>query len=310
MPEQRLGTRIMTKPDYLFDWAEAWLIDCKVRNLSGRTIDFYREKVGKFIAYCEGQVISTVGEITPDLIRRYLLYLGEGGHNPGGIHAHYRTIRVFLKWYEVEVEPDNWKNPIDKIKPPRATIEPLQPIDVETIRAMTNLCARKDFTGDRDRSILLSLLDTGARAREFLDLDLQDVNLFTGEVLIRQGKDRLPRTVFIGRSTRKHLRAYLQHRRDNNPALWVNQFGERLREAGLRSLVRRRAAAAQVNTPGLHDFRRGFAIQCWRNGMDVLTISRILGHKTLETTKKYLRFEIGDLAASHLSASPVDRAGL
>ena len=98
MQRKELGQRIMvnSQPDYLFDWVEAWLIDCKVRNLSARTLDFYQEKIRKFIAYCDSQVIGQVGQITPDLVRRYLLHLGESGHKPGGIHAHYRTIRVLL----------------------------------------------------------------------------------------------------------------------------------------------------------------------------------------------------------------------
>ena len=124
---------------------------------------------------------------------------------------------------------------MDKIKQPKVDIEPIEPVEVETIRALANSCNKMTFHGRRDRAILLSLLDTGARAQEFLDLDLQDVNLLTGTILIRRGKNRAPRTVFIGKSSRKSLRAYLKHRQDDNPALWINRDGERLKFDGLRS---------------------------------------------------------------------------
>jgi site-specific recombinase XerD len=64
-------------------------------------------------------------------------------------------------------------------------------------------CPNNTFTGIRDRAIFLSLLDTGARASKFLNLNLEDINPITGEILIREGKGRKPRTVFIGQKSRK-----------------------------------------------------------------------------------------------------------
>ena len=70
------------------------------------------KKLNPFFEYCDSRVIQNVYQLTPNLIRQYLLYLEETNHNPGGIHAGYRAIRAFLFWYEDEVEPDNWTNPI------------------------------------------------------------------------------------------------------------------------------------------------------------------------------------------------------
>jgi len=77
----------------------------------------------------------------------------------------------------------------------------------------------------------LSLLDTGARAGEFLDIDLPDINQAMGDILIRAGKGGMPRTVFIGKQSRKSVRKYLKIRTDNSPALWItspNHGSERL----------------------------------------------------------------------------------
>ena len=54
---------------------------------------------------------------------------------------------------------------------------------------------------------------------------------------------------------------------------------------------------------GLHDFRRCFAITQYRNGVDVITISQLLGHESLEVTKRYLRFESVDFERVK---SPID----
>jgi hypothetical protein len=60
-----------------------------------------------------------VSHLTPTLLRQYLLWLFDTGHNPGGVHGFYRALRAFLRWWEDEYEPENWRNPIRKVKGPK-----------------------------------------------------------------------------------------------------------------------------------------------------------------------------------------------
>ena len=73
--------------EYLLTWVEAFLIDCHARNLAQGTIHYYRKSLAQFCDYCDTQLVKTICEITPHLIRQYLLYLEEKGNNPGGRHA-------------------------------------------------------------------------------------------------------------------------------------------------------------------------------------------------------------------------------
>jgi integrase/recombinase XerD len=195
-----------------------------------------------------------------------------------------------------------WRNPINKVKPPRVDIEPLEPVPMEVIKAMLATCGN-NFTGRRDRSIILFLLDTGVRAGELLALDRQDVDPLQGDVLIRKSKSRKPRTVFIGRTARKALRVYLKIREDAARALFVSDEGERLQKDGLRQIMVRRSKRAQVQTPSLHSFRRAFALAMLRTGVDLLTISRLLGHSDLSLLNRYIRQNADDLRNT---PSPVD----
>ena len=129
-------------------------------------------------------------------------------------HAAYRTIRAFLYWYEDEVEPDGWKNPIRKVKAPKLSEPPLEPVTFNVVSQMANTCKHGIFTRDRDAAILLCLLDTGARANEFLNINLDDINQARRDILIRQGKGRKPRTVYIGKRSKRALRRYLKHRQE------------------------------------------------------------------------------------------------
>lgn len=285
---------------------DAFLLDRKAQNLSDGTIHFYRSKLRLLWQFCESQQATQIDQITPNLIRQFLFWLRETGHSEGGVHAGYRTLRAFLRWWGDEVEPENWKNPIDKVKAPKLDVQPLEPVDLDTVKKLINSCPNT-FEGIRDKAIFYSLLDTGARANELLSMDSKDLNIVTGEILIRQGKGGKPRSVFISKKTKKSIRQYMKQRTDNNPALWVKANGERLSYWGLVDLLNLRSKAAKVNRPSLHDFRRAFALNMLRNGVDIYSIQLLMGHADLQVLRRYLKQNTDDLAQAHRKGSPVDK---
>ncbi len=200
-------------------------------------------------------------------------------------------------------------NPIRKVKPPRVPVTHLEPVNIKHIKAMINTCD-ETFHGKRDKAILLSLLDTGARAKEFLSVDLDDLNYNTGEILIREGKGGKYRCVFLGKKSRRAVRTYLRARKDDSTAMWIVQSGDRLSYWGLRQIVRRRAVKARVVIPSLHAFRRAFALNMLRAGVDIFSLQKLMGHADLQVLRKYLAQTTEDIAKAHRMGSPVDNAGL
>jgi integrase/recombinase XerD len=197
------------------------------------------------------------------------------------------------------------------VKAPKVPIEPLEPVSFETVAQMIKACPHNTFTGDRDAAILLCLLDTGARAREFLSINLDDINQARGDILIRQGNGRKPRTVYIGKQSKRALRRYLSNRLDDSCALWVTHpcFGtECLSYDGLREILNRRAQEANVDKPTLHDFRSAFALSMLRNGTDLYTLAKLMGHEGITVLQRYLKQTYQDTEAAHRRASPVDNA--
>jgi site-specific recombinase XerD len=292
--------------DDLRDWIDMFLRTGRSRNLASGTIEFYSKKLNAFISYCEAMAITQIGQIKPETIRHFLIFLEERQHKPAGIHCYYRSVKTFLKWYEQEIEQANWHNPIDKVKAPIVPLEPLDPVSMETIKSMIQTCKSTGLTDARDKASLLFLLDTGARLSEFLALNKEDVNLITGAIQIRRGKGRKPRNVYLGDKARQTLKRYLKGRQDTNPALWISRSGERLTETGLRMMLRRRAYRCSVLVPSPHDFRRAFALERWRAGSDILTISKLMGHTSLQVLTRYLKQAGEDLEQAAKQSSPVD----
>lgn len=306
VPVNTISKITCSKEDICY-WVDQFHQAKSVEGLSDYTMIFYRQQLNHFLRYCKTHNLLLVGDITPNVVRRFMLWHEETGHNPGGLHAAFRVLRTFLLWYENEAEPDDWRNPVRKVKAPKLAQEPLEPADLSTVSRMIDTCSSGDFLDLRDKALMYFLLDTGARAREVIRVDLDDVDLVSGQVLIRCGKGRKPRPVFLGKISRKALKAYLKSIVSTPGALWVTVGGERLSYAGLRKIVVRRAYQAGVNAPSLHSFRRAFAISMLRAGVDLVTIARLMGHSSLKTLERYLKQLPDDLKTAHATGSPVDR---
>ena len=207
----------------------------------------------------------------------------EGLHNPGGIHASFRTLRVFFRWLESEevLDPE-WKNPIKKVRAPKVGQDPIEPIPMEDILALIKTCKADEATGLRDKA--------------------------TGSILIRQGKGRKSRTVFVGKASRKAIRAYMRTRQDKSPSLFVAISGERLTYDGLRQILERRTLKADLKKhPSLHDFRRAFALTMLRNKVNIFSLQILMGHADISMLRRYLAQTEDDIQSAHLMGSPVDK---
>ncbi len=284
-----------------------FLIAARSRSLSPATITFYTRYLEVFCQFLDDQEVKMIDELNADIIRNYLLHLEDLGHNPGGIHGHYRCVRALLGWCEEEMDGE-YRSPMRKVKPPKLQIKPLPGIQLENVLKMVDQCDNR--LGIRDQAILLVLTDTGARRAEFVYLNVADVDLYSGETRILRAKGGKFRSVFLGDRSRRALKKYLRTRPNIRPEspLFISEDGSRITFDGLKSVIRRRAAAVGIKAPGLHDFRRCFAITMKRNGADVVTISRMLGHASLEVTKRYLAQDTSDFKTAHERYGPIDNA--
>lgn len=288
---------------------DEFLIDRESRRTSPNTMTWYRYVLAPFREFMHAQGIEETENITPGILRRYIVHLStERGYNDGGVANVFSAAKSYLNWYEAEYNPDGWTNPLRRVQSPRKSNELEQPLSAEHFRALLRVCAGNSFTDSRDRAMFYLLADSGVRRQELADLNIGDVDMRNGDVLVRSGKGGKTRITFVSAKTRKALAKYFRHRpgaADSEP-LWLTKSGGRLTPAGLRQILRRRAEEAGIPTPGFHDFRRAFAINALRSGMDLVTLQRMLGHANLNVINRYLALVGEDLRRAHAQHSPVE----
>jgi integrase/recombinase XerD len=273
--------------------------------LAKGSISWYAEDLKNFLGWCDGQGIQRVEDLTPDHLRSWLLHLKEEGRNPGGIHGHWRAARSYINWWGQECDPDNWKNPTKRVKPPKVPDVSMPVISLEEVEKLY-----KAAITARDRAIVLLLCDSGVRAAELLALNIEDIDQYSGEIRVRQGKGGRGRSTFCGRRTRIALRAWVKQRDSLSEALFISsEGGGRLAYSGLRQLLHRLSVRAGIPYFAPHCYRRAFAISAIRNGADLLSVSRMLGHRGLSLLGRYAAQSSADLAIVHGACSPIDRGG-
>lgn len=277
--------------------------------LADSTRAWYEQRIGRLIVEI-GDI--SVSEITVwDLRSWRAALLGQatrwaehphrpeemGGLKPHTLHGHVRAIKRFFSWLCDEGLIQG--NPAERIEKPKLPRLPPAAIRLADVRRM-----HRAATTERDRALVLFLFDTGCRCSGAVQLRWNqiDFDLQRAEVV---EKGREARFVFLSRKTVQALhelhRAGDAGRKDR---VFLFETGD-----GVRQALRRLAARAGVQGPSNpHAFRHGWAIEALLNGADLATVSKILGHKSVQVTADfYARFAIAWLAEQHAKYSPVPR---
>jgi site-specific recombinase XerD len=286
---------------------DLFYLDNAARALAPRTQGYYRERLDRFLRWLAEQNVTAVSDLDAPIIRRYLLHLQTRNLSPYTVHAAARCIKTLGLFLVREGILD--VSPMRRVKMPKLPQDLLPPFSQADVRALVDACD-DSANPDRDRALLLVLLDSGVRASEFCALNVGDVDPDTGAVRVRKGKGAKDRITFIGARTRKALLRYLLTRPQAGPAepLFVGlREGVRLHYWGLRSLLERIGNRAGVDDCDAHRFRRTFAVESLRAGMPIMQLAAMMGHGSLPVLQRYLRLIADDLQTAHQEHGPVNR---
>lgn len=181
------------------------------------------------------------------------------------------------------------------------------------VRALLLATPTQDPVDLRNRAVLETLYSSGLRVSELVRLDLTDVDLSRGLVLVRLGKGKKDRVVPLGRIAATLVSRYVATARVPAPsqarALFLNDLGQRLTDNAIRSGILApallRAKIAKRVTP--HVLRHSCAVHLLENGASVRHVQALLGHAKLHTTQRYLLIVPAKLKTVHRASHPAER---
>ena len=170
----------------------------------------------------------------------------------------------------------------------------MTPLELETVRSSCKTL--------REKAMVDFLYSSACRVSEFCALNLSDINWNDHTIHIVRGKGGKGRTTYLNPEAEISLRAYLDSRKDDSPALFVgcrsphNRLAVKAVQNEIQKIVRRANISAHV-TP--HIFRHTAASLALQRGMPLEQVQRFLGHSRIQTTLRYAKTLSQDVQLSH-----------
>jgi integrase/recombinase XerD len=286
------------------------------RGLADNTIAAYRRDLAVWQSYCRARGVQPHQASNEDLTA-YLEELRssrrEGGpYSPASVARMLVSLRSFHRFLVREGGAP--LDPTAKIGSPKRPRSIPKAIPLEDVERLIELPG-KDALGRRDRAILEALYGAGLRISELVNLDLDDVDLDGGSVLVRGGKGGKSRRVPLGRAARAAIGAYVTTVRPSlqrdaaGGAVFLNARGGRLSRQGCWKILRRYAEAAGLeDRVSPHTLRHSFATHMLDAGADIRVVQELLGHASLATTQVYTLVSDTKLREVYYSSHPRARA--
>ena len=268
----------------------------------------YKQRLDVFCAWCESQGI-TLEHINANVVNTFVAHLKAThvSHKAGKpelstftLAGYVRNIQQWLNWCLYEEAYDAVVKPriVKRIKRPKVDKHLIETFTQSQLQGLLDAC-QEEFTvqlRDRNRTIVMLLLDTGIRASELCGLTVGNVHLDPNDAFIRVfGKGQKEREIGpLGELARKELAHYLKVYRKgaaHTDLVFLNRFREPLTVWGLDDMIAtlgRRAGIEGVRCSP-HTLRHQFAVSHLLANGNLLKLSLLMGHENISTTQIYLR---------------------
>lgn len=295
------------------------VIDLYCSDLTGkfrteRTVVLARTYTTRLLTWLEDTDQSTeLANIDHRVLRQYLVHLS-GTLSPTTVGIHFRSLRAFFNWMYNEdlFEGLPLESPFarKRVVPPKIDYQPPEIYTTDEISRLLGACAGKSFENIRDRAIIWTLLDSGARLGELVSMTTTGTYLTppAADVTGKTGPRRVP----LGQTAAHHLRRYL-FRRDEHAlaerydALWLSGKGP-LGTSGVSQMLKRRGKEAGVEGVRPHRFRHTWAHEWKRSGGSDEGLQRLAGWQSPAMAQVYGQaLAIERAHEEHQQHSPGDR---
>jgi site-specific recombinase XerD len=262
-----------------------------------RTIAWYEFNLNKIIAWFDAHDVESPREITSRHVRMFLGEMISKGYSDSYVHAYARVLRTFTRFLHKEKYIDE----LVDFDMPKVAKKQLRFYSKQEVGQIIQACKDK-----RDRALILLMIDSGLRLSETIALNWGDVDVNTGVIKVVSGKGRKARMVMIGFNARRALLKYLgQVASGDEQPVFQSQSGKRFTVSGMRSWVLRIGKRAGIKLSP-HALRRTFATLALKAGMNVFQLQGLLGHSSLEMTRRYVALLNEDLIDAHKKHGPID----
>lgn len=295
--------------------ATAYVDELRSRRYSASSIEKAHFELGRLTHHLREKRITDARAVTEAHLAGYARTLAEhttrAGQRlaPASRAAALSVVRRFWAWLEAHAIVLH--NPARGLRLPKSTSLPRGVLTIAQARRLMAAPYPESAIGLRDRAVLELLYGAGLRLGEAARTDVTDLDLRSGLLLVRNGKNRKDRIVPVCGGAASALTRYVTESRPAlatriDAALFLSRDGARLGAAGVRARIQYYGRRLGLRlTP--HGLRHACATHLLRGGADLRHVQALLGHRRLTTTALYTRVAITDLRSVIQICHPRER---
>jgi integrase/recombinase XerD len=278
---RKLGAQALPGAPYV----ERYFQNLYRRNVSVHTLKSAFITIQSFLAFLQSCGKFNLSSLTQEDLEAFVESQQDRGLKPLSVKSNLRQVQTFLRYLIAGgiVSSDVLARPI-RIKVPDALPRAMDPLDVKRLLSVTQSI--------RDRAMIVVLSRTGMRIGELLRTRVSDVHLAERKILLWVGeKNRIGRVVYLSEDACEAVRAWNQKRDPHKPLLFYAQGRSSMSYTGARMLFGKYLQQANLSHKGysLHCLRHTCATELLNAGMRLECLQQLLGHSTVEQTRRYAR---------------------
>ena len=266
---------------------------CRQRNLRQGTMNHYRQSYVQFFKFFEPS--TPIEEIDEDAYKRYVLYLRSTLNNDVSINSYLRDFITTMHYLMNEGYIQSYK--MQAIKVDKSHIETYNEQELQLLLKKPNIkkCSFIEYQAWVMTNFLFS---TAVRQRSLMYIKVKDIDFDNNVVYVNVTKNRKPLIVPLNQTMVNILREYLKYRnhKTDDDYLFCNVFGQQLVKSTCYHMLYEYNKRRGVETTGIHRYRHTFAKQWILSGGNVVSLSQLLGHSSLEITQNYIHLLVSDVA--------------
>ena len=249
------------------------------------TILAYSKDIEQLASFVAKSGKDSLSQFTKEDIDAFKEDLADKGYTTKSVSRKINSIKAFFSYLITQNSIS--ENPTLGVTHPKYDVKPPRILNKIEYRALRDAC-REDV---RMAAIVELLLQTGMRISELANLKMNDLDLDNVQITIRAYESHPERQVPLNPPSKEALEKYLSQRpKSGNTAVFITKTGNPFLIRNIRSNLDRYFKNAGIEGAKVNDLRHTFIAQQLQSGSPLVYISKLVGHKRLSTTEKYLEF--------------------
>lgn len=292
----------------LFDAFAEFIDEKEAKNLSASTLKNYEFSFNSFCSFYGFDEETTTDVINESLFYKWINTLKLDGIKPTSINHYLRDTRTFFYWCMDDTR--QYIHPgfrIEMIKGQEESIKHFSDDDIELLLAKPRL--KDSFVEWRTWAVCNWVLATGNRAATVCEVRIGDIDFHNGEIELRHTKNKKAQIIPLSSSLETVIKEYIRMWRKGRGAdafLFCNIGDEQLTTNGLKKSFAKYTTSRGVNQTNIHGLRHSFAKGWVKNNGNMFALQKILGHSSLEMTRKYVALFGEDIKDDFEKFNPLD----